>query len=48
MPDVSKLGGGWGVGANITDATFYLAVIEEYGNGAVSHFAFLWPASSNS
>ncbi|KAJ7288230.1 hypothetical protein C8J57DRAFT_1279478 [Mycena rebaudengoi] len=36
MPDVSKLGGGWGVGANITHATFYLAVIEEYGNGAPS------------
>ncbi|KAJ7147054.1 hypothetical protein C8R43DRAFT_890087 [Mycena crocata] len=35
MPDFSRLGGGWGVGAPATHATFYFAVIEEYGEGLV-------------
>ncbi|KAJ6559085.1 hypothetical protein DFH09DRAFT_518688 [Mycena vulgaris] len=32
MPDFSKLGGGWGVGAPATRAKFYFAVIEEYAD----------------
>ncbi|KAJ7134720.1 hypothetical protein C8R44DRAFT_610077 [Mycena epipterygia] len=36
MPDFSKLEGGWGVGSPATHATFYFAVIEEYGNGQAS------------
>ncbi|THV03905.1 hypothetical protein K435DRAFT_650549 [Dendrothele bispora CBS 962.96] len=35
MPDFSKSLGGWGTGASVSNATFYLAVIEEYGNGTV-------------
>ncbi|KAJ8080486.1 hypothetical protein PM082_017319 [Marasmius tenuissimus] len=33
MPDFSKPLGGWGTGAFASNATFYLAVIEEYGDG---------------
>ncbi|KAJ4482018.1 hypothetical protein J3R30DRAFT_3286787 [Lentinula aciculospora] len=33
MPDFSQRPGGWGVGASISNATFYLAVFEEYSNG---------------
>ncbi|EEB95154.1 hypothetical protein MPER_05924, partial [Moniliophthora perniciosa FA553] len=33
MPDFSKNPGGWGSGASVSDATFYLAVMEEYANG---------------
>ncbi|KIK57257.1 hypothetical protein GYMLUDRAFT_46516 [Collybiopsis luxurians FD-317 M1] len=35
MPDFSK-SLGWGMGASISDATFYLAVFEEYANGQPS------------
>ncbi|KAJ6605689.1 hypothetical protein B0H10DRAFT_2311611 [Mycena sp. CBHHK59/15] len=41
MPDFSKLGGGYGVGSPASHATFYFAVIEEYGDGAVSVY-FSW------
>ncbi|KAF8993524.1 hypothetical protein BDQ17DRAFT_1368282 [Cyathus striatus] len=30
MPDFSKLGGGFGSGATVSNATFYLVVLEEY------------------
>lgn len=30
MPDFSKPMGGWGAGKTATNATFYLAVFEEY------------------
>ncbi|KAF7365104.1 26S proteasome subunit P45 [Mycena venus] len=33
MPDFSKPPGGFGAGASATNATFYLAVFEEYSNG---------------
>ncbi|KAF5369269.1 hypothetical protein D9758_002787 [Tetrapyrgos nigripes] len=36
MPDFSKPLGGWGSGANVFDATFYLVVMEEYGTGEPS------------
>ncbi|KAL0580642.1 hypothetical protein V5O48_001372 [Marasmius crinis-equi] len=36
MPDFSKPLGGWGTGASVSNATFYLAVFEEYGDGTVS------------
>ncbi|KAF8158915.1 hypothetical protein K438DRAFT_1686763 [Mycena galopus ATCC 62051] len=39
MPDFSQSPGGWGTGANATNATFYLAVLEEYSTftGAVGN-----------
>ncbi|TFK35237.1 hypothetical protein BDQ12DRAFT_668732 [Crucibulum laeve] len=33
MPNFAKLGGGFGVGSEVENATFYLAVLEEYGTG---------------
>ncbi|KAK7056896.1 hypothetical protein VNI00_002614 [Paramarasmius palmivorus] len=33
MPDFSQNPGGWGSGSFVSDATFYLAVFEEYSNG---------------
>ncbi|KAK7056897.1 hypothetical protein VNI00_002615 [Paramarasmius palmivorus] len=33
MPDFSQNPGGWGSGGFVSDATFYLAVMEEYSNG---------------
>ncbi len=41
MPDFSKPLGGFGVGASVSNATFYLAVLEEYGNGNVRSFGSL-------
>lgn len=35
MPDFSKPQGGFGSGASIANATFYLAVVEEYATGEV-------------
>jgi len=37
MPDFSKPLGGWGSGASVSNAVFYLAVLEEYGTGTVSN-----------
>ncbi|KAJ7259545.1 hypothetical protein B0H12DRAFT_418620 [Mycena haematopus] len=39
MPNFSIAPGGWGAGASATNATFYLAVLEEYstGEGAVGN-----------
>ncbi|KAJ7505243.1 hypothetical protein B0H11DRAFT_1977675 [Mycena galericulata] len=34
MPNFSAPPGGFGAGASVTNATFYLAVFEEYSNGA--------------
>ncbi|KAJ6585095.1 hypothetical protein B0H19DRAFT_927570 [Mycena capillaripes] len=36
MPNFSNSPGGFGTGASATNATFYLAVFEEYSNGQVS------------
>ncbi|KAJ7175989.1 hypothetical protein C8R46DRAFT_990226 [Mycena filopes] len=36
MPDLSRLGTGWGVGSHASHAKVYFAVIEEYGDGKPS------------
>ncbi|KAK7469334.1 hypothetical protein VKT23_003815 [Stygiomarasmius scandens] len=36
MPDFSKPLGGWGSGASVSNAIFYLVVLEEYGTGTPS------------
>jgi len=41
MPNFSKPLGGWGTGAPASNATFYLAVMEEYGDGTVSLIKFV-------
>lgn len=40
MPDFALSPGGWGVGATMSNGTFYLVVLEEYVTGNVS-FEFL-------
>ncbi|KAJ7134724.1 hypothetical protein C8R44DRAFT_610519 [Mycena epipterygia] len=48
MPDFSKNPGGFGAGASATNATFYLAVFEEYADGSVSRRPAFQDYSSNS
>lgn len=36
MPDFAQSPGGFGVGKAISNATFYLVVLEEYVDGTVS------------
>ncbi|KZT18432.1 hypothetical protein NEOLEDRAFT_168511 [Neolentinus lepideus HHB14362 ss-1] len=33
MPDLDQSPGGWGIGSSASNATFYIAVLEEWGSG---------------